>query len=142
MATDEFGELVRLGDFGETVADEDEDVRGRKVIDKDGQELGKIDALLVDDKDRKVRFLEVESGGFLGLGEKKSFIPVDAITGITAHEVKIDRTLQQVAAAPPYDPALVQKGTFYESTYGYYGYMPYWGMGYAYPAYPRYHTGD
>jgi sporulation protein YlmC with PRC-barrel domain len=142
MTTENFGELLRVRDAGETVADPDDDIRGRTIIDKDGAGLGKVAALLIDEKDRKVRFLEVESGGFLGLGEKKAFIPVEAITAITAHEVRIDHTGQQVAGAPNYDPALAQKRKFYETTYGYYGYMPYWGMGYTYPAYPQYHTGD
>lgn len=33
--------------------------------------------LLIDDQEHKVRFLLVEHGGFIGLGETKSFIPVD-----------------------------------------------------------------
>lgn len=61
MTTNEFGKIVRLSDVGETVADKDADVRGLKVIDKNGEELGTIDALLVDDRERKVRFIEVVS---------------------------------------------------------------------------------
>jgi sporulation protein YlmC with PRC-barrel domain len=141
MTTNNYGKLVKLRDIGETVADKDEDVRGRHVIDKDGHKLGKIDALLIDDKERKVRFLEVESGGFLGLGERKSLIPVDAIVSIDAHEVHIDQTGSTVAAAPPYDPALAEP-KFFEDIYGHYGILPFWGLGYTYPAYPRNAIGD
>lgn len=138
MTSNEFGKLVRLSDVGETVADKDADVRGRKVIDQNGEDLGTIDALLVDDGERKVRFIEVASGGFLGLGEKKSLIPIDAITKITAHEVHIDQVKGHVAGAPHYDPEFVNKMPFFADTYGYYGYGPFWGPGYAYPEYSRY----
>jgi hypothetical protein len=50
MATEKYTEIVKLGDLGEAVADPNQDVRGRKVIDKDGLELGKIDSVLMDDR--------------------------------------------------------------------------------------------
>jgi PRC-barrel domain len=49
-----------------------------------------VEDLLIDDRERKVRFLLVEHGGFLGLGETKSFIPVNAITRITDTHVHIE----------------------------------------------------
>jgi sporulation protein YlmC with PRC-barrel domain len=137
MATDEYATLVTLDDLGKTVADPSEDIRGRKVIDKDGHELGKIDALLIDDKARKIRFLRVETGGFLGLGEKKSLIPIEAIASIDKDEVRINHSRGQVADAPAYDPALAQEKTFYENTYANYDYMPFWGNGYLYPGFPK-----
>lgn len=39
---------------------------------KDAQDLGTIDGLLADAAVDEVRFMEVASGGFLGLGETKS----------------------------------------------------------------------
>lgn len=92
MTAEETGTLLRLDDSDQTLADPVADIRGRKVIDRNGEEVGEASALLIDDKEHSVRFLEVESGGFLGLGEKTSFIPVDAVTTITAYQVKIDRT--------------------------------------------------
>ncbi len=133
MNPSEFGTLVRLRDIDETVADVQSDIRGRHVLDKDGHTIGKVDELLLDDKEHKVRSFELSSGGFLGLGAAKSFIPIDAITSITDGDVHIDRTAENVEGAPDYDPALVNEPRFLESTYGYYGYTPYWGLGYAYP---------
>jgi sporulation protein YlmC with PRC-barrel domain len=130
--------LSRLSDTGQTVANADDDIRGRKVKAKDGEDLGTVDDLLIDDQERKVRFLRVEHGGFLGFGETKSFIPVDAITRITKDDVFIDRSREQVAAAPRYDPDLVSQLGFYGDLYGHYGIMPFWGLGYAYPGYPYY----
>ncbi len=86
------------------------------------------------DQERKVRFLRVEHGGFLGVGETKSFIPVDAITKIT-DDVHINHSRDHVAKAPRYDPELVDDKTYYGNIYGYYGYMPFWGAGYSYRDY-------
>jgi sporulation protein YlmC with PRC-barrel domain len=138
MTTHDTATLSKLSDTNQTVASADEDVRGRTVKDKDGHDVGKVDDLLIDDRDHKVRFLQVESGGFLGLGETKSFIPIDAITRITDHDVFINQSREHVAGAPRYDPDLVADQTYYGSLYGYYGYSPYWGRDYSYPPYPYY----
>lgn len=132
------GKLVTLGDSDLTVADPREDVRGRTVVDRNGGEIGHVDALLIDDRESKVRFLRVASGGFLGIGESTFLLPVDAITRITADQVVVDQTQERVAGAPAYDPDLVYDQEYYGGLYGYYGYAPYWGPGYAYPAYPYY----
>ncbi|MCX2924445.1 PRC-barrel domain-containing protein [Streptomyces sp. NEAU-W12] len=131
--------LSKLSDSDQTVAAPDEDVRGRKMADTQGNELGKVDDLLIDGTEQKVRFLLVEHGGFLGIGQKKSFIPVDAVTRVTDDYVYIDQSQEQVSGAPPYDPDLVDETAFYGSVYDYYGYAPFWGPGYVYPGYPYYH---
>jgi len=136
MTDAHFDKLVRLQDSDETVAERENDIRGRRVFDKDHQPLGKIDALLLDKEENKIRFLEVASGGFLGLGESKSFIPIDAITKITQDEVHIRQSAEHIAGAPAYDPELVDQKEFYENTYGYYGIMPFWSPGYSLPTYP------
>ncbi len=125
--------LYTLGNRGQTVEGSANDVRGREVKDKDGEGIGKIADLLIDDQEDKVRFLLVEHGGFVGFGEKKTLIPVDAVTKITEDEVDIDQSGEQVAAAPGYDPNLVNDRAYHTSLYGYYGYQPYWGAGYMYP---------
>lgn len=132
-SNDDNATLYTLGDRGQTVDRSANDVRGREVRDKDGEGLGKVADLLVDDREEKVRFLLVEHGGFLGFGEKKTLIPVDAVTKITAHEVFVDQSRDRVAAAPGYDPDLVDDRSYHSSLYGYYGYAPYWGAGYMYP---------
>jgi sporulation protein YlmC with PRC-barrel domain len=115
--------LTRLHDSGQTVSSSDEDIRGRMVRDRDGREIGTIEHLLIDDVERKVRLMEIASGGFLHLGERKSYIPVEAITRITDQEVFISPTAEHVAGAPPYDPDLVATPTVdYQGLYSYYGF--------------------
>ena len=92
--------LRRLSDTELTVADPAEDIRDRKVIDRDGEELGEVDDLLIDERDKRVRFLEVASGGFLGIGEKKFLLPVEAITRISEDTVYVNQTRQQIVGAP------------------------------------------
>ena len=138
MAEHPTASLRKLSDADLTVANPDEDIRGRKVVDRHGEEIGEVDDLLIDDRELKVRFLRVGSGGFLGLGEKKFLVPVDAITGISEDTVRIDRTREHVAGGPAYDPELADDSSYWDGIYTHYGYQPYWTSRYAYPAYPYY----
>jgi sporulation protein YlmC with PRC-barrel domain len=125
--------LYTLGDRGQTVDGTSSDVRGRDVKDDGGESIGKVVDLLVDDHENKVRFLVVEHGGFFGFGEKKTLIPVDAVTEITEEEVFIDQSRERVASVPGYTPALVDDQQYHASIYSHYGYEPHWGPGYDYP---------
>ena len=98
MATKNTATLSRLGASGQTVADPAEDIRGRRVKDKDGDDIGQVADLLIDSQDRKVRFLRVEHGGILGFGATASFIPVDAISRITGYTADELGTLADLAA--------------------------------------------
>ncbi|MFE6997170.1 PRC-barrel domain-containing protein [Microbacterium sp. NPDC057659] len=132
------GTLFKLSETEEIVRRPDEDIRGRDVRDRDGEDLGTVKDLLVDAEEDRVRFIEVASGGFLGIGQDSTLIPVDAITSITEDEVRIDQTRENVAGAPVYDPELVRQRENYGGILEYYGVMPFWGGGYVYPAYPHY----
>jgi len=68
-------------------------------------EVGHVDELLIDDTEKRVRFLRVAAGGFLGIGGQKFLIPVDAITAIAPDTVRVDRSRDHVAAAPGPLPA-------------------------------------
>lgn len=133
MAQDRQHTLVRLKDTDLTVAPAD-DIRGLTVLDRDGEEIGSVDALVVDDTERRVRFLEVGSGGFLGIGEEKRLIPVDAVARVDDDGVRVDTTREAVAGGPAYDPDVVEYSPDdYGEYYGYFGYAPFWAPGYAYP---------
>jgi sporulation protein YlmC with PRC-barrel domain len=133
--------LVPLSEERLRVAEPAEDTRGHTVIDRHGDEIGTIEDLLVDDSERKVRFLVVQSGGFLGLGAKTLHIPVDAVTRIHDDHVHVDQTREHVGGTPDYDPDVVveegdAEGGYYEGVYRHYGYSPFWAPGYVYPGYP------
>ena len=93
------------------------------VVDRNQEEIGKVQDLFVDQSEEKIRFLEISSGGFLGLGETKFLVPVDAITAVKENEVRIDQTRQHLAGAPSYAPELVD-ARYLTNVYDYYGYVP------------------
>ncbi len=128
--------VMRLADSDLTVADPDQDVRGRTVKDGDGEEIGKVKSLFVDEQEGKVRFLEIESGDFFGFGGKTRLVPVDAVRTVDDDTVHLHATRQHVHGSPAYDPDLVDAKTHYQDLYDYYGYAPYWAAGHVYPPYP------
>jgi sporulation protein YlmC with PRC-barrel domain len=138
MATDRMATLVRLTDTEKAISDPADDIRGRTVCDRNGQDLGSIEDLLIDSAEGKVRLLRVESDGILGLGATSTFIPVEAVREISDEKVRIDRSADVVAGAPRYDPEVVDAsetgGTeYYRDVYNYYGYPPFWAPGYVPP---------
>jgi sporulation protein YlmC with PRC-barrel domain len=118
--------LVRLADVGLELDDPADDVRGRKVVDRNGDEVGKVDGLIIDEGERRARFLEVGAGGFLGLGEKRQLVPVEAISPVDADLVHISPERTRVAGGPVYDPDVVLERRHFEDIYRYYDYPPFW----------------
>jgi sporulation protein YlmC with PRC-barrel domain len=132
--------MIKLGDTDRTIPNPDEDIRGRKVVDRNGEQLGKVTDLLIDDAAMRARFLIVEHGGILGIGATQSFIPVEAVTSIEEEDVQVATDVQTVAGAPVYDPEIALEPQYYENVYGYYGVTPYWTVGpdsREYPGYER-----
>ena len=126
---DKVPQFTRLRDTDQTISSSDEDIRGRMAQGRDDRDLGTIEGLLIDEGERKVRFMEVGSGGFLGLGESKSLIPVEAITHLEPDAVDIGHTRAHVAGAPICDPELVEtRLDYFFNLYPYYGYRPSFGL--------------
>jgi sporulation protein YlmC with PRC-barrel domain len=131
------GVLRPLSESGRTVADPEADVRGRTVVDRSGEEVGRVDDLVVDDREERVRFLRVAEGGFLGLGAAHYLVPVDAVVSVDPEGVRIDRDRGGMGNVPAYDPELADRQDYYEGVYGWWGAAPFWGGGYVYPPFPR-----
>lgn len=114
-----------------------DDIRGYTVHDVSGEKLGKVDNLIVDVDARKVRFMQIGHGGFLGIGREHSLIPVDAIQQIDDEErsVYINQSRERIGSSPAYQPDLTLEDDDYQKIYDYYGYTPYWYPGYIYPNY-------
>jgi sporulation protein YlmC with PRC-barrel domain len=127
--------LVRLIDADLTLADPADDVRGKSVVDRGGAEIGEVDDLVIDEEHRRVRLLQVGSGGFLGIGKQKVLVPVDAVTAVD-DVVHVDTDREHVASGPVYDPDLVLQEDTVAGLYDYYGVMPYWDAGYRMPGFP------
>jgi sporulation protein YlmC with PRC-barrel domain len=120
--------LVKLGDADLKLVDNGDDLRDRKVLDSEGQNLGHVSALFIDKVERKVRFIQVGAGGCLGLGEREFLIPAKDIKTIYPAEIHISHTREHVQGAPHYGPKLVrgQPQEFCGPCSGYCGLSPYW----------------
>jgi len=121
------GTLYQLSETDRTVADPAADVRSRTVVDRDGEEVGRVDDLLIDDRESKVRFLRVSEGGFLGLGKTHYLVPVEAVVSVEPDVVHIDRHRGGMTDVPGYDPDLARLPNYFDNVYGWWGTPPYWG---------------
>ena len=137
MAHSTGANLVRLTDTARTVADPAADVRGRDVVDADGEEVGRVQDLLVDDEEGRVQMLRVERGGFLGIGAEHFLVPVAAVTSVTDDVVRIDRERSRLTDVPGYDPDIEEVPEYYAGLYGWWGFPAMGAPGYVYPPFPR-----
>jgi sporulation protein YlmC with PRC-barrel domain len=105
-------------------------LKGDRVVNYKGEDLGKIEEIMIDLDRGRVAYAVLSFGGFLGLGDKLFAIPWQAITVDTVKKQLIlnaDKALLE--KAPGFDKdnwpdmADLSLGT---TLYGYYGYKPYW----------------
>ena len=122
--------LVRLSDSDLVLEDRTQDVRGLEVHDTNGEEIGTVEGLYIDEEERKVRFLDVPAGGFLGLGEKNFLIPVEAVREVNEDGVVVDQSREKVAGSPPFDTDVVPQAPYQRDIYDYYGYTRSGGRAY------------
>jgi hypothetical protein len=54
----------RLGESDRTVASLAEDIGGRKVSDRDGDDLGDVDDLVLAERERRISFVRVSAGAW------------------------------------------------------------------------------
>jgi sporulation protein YlmC with PRC-barrel domain len=118
-------QLVKLSDTELRLEEPEQDIRGLDVYDDEGNQIGSVEDLYVDREERKVRFLDVGAGGFLGIGEKHFMIPVEAVTDVGGDGVTIEQGTEKVMESPPFDTNVVPPTTDYQhDVYDYYGYTP------------------
>lgn len=119
-------DIVRLSDSGLALEDLTQDVRGMDVYDEDGDQIGTVKDLYADAEERKVRFLDVGAGGFMGLGERRFLIPVEAVSEVLREDgvVLVDQKRHKVAESPLFDADVVPQPPYQDELYKYYGYLP------------------
>ncbi len=117
--------LVKLGDSDLILETPAHDVRGRAVYSNAGEQIGTVEDLYVDEDERKVRFLDVEAGGFLGIGEKHFLVPVGAISEVTEDRLIVDESREKVLSSPPLDTDVVPGGQQQYDVNTHYRELPY-----------------
>jgi sporulation protein YlmC with PRC-barrel domain len=87
---------------------------GRNVVNANGDTVGKIDSVVID-QSGKVRYAIVGVGGFLGIGKKDVALAWDELTiSENGEKVMTNATKDQLAALPEHKfPAAVNPGTVY-----------------------------
>jgi len=117
--------LFRLSESGLALEDLTQDVRGLGVHDEDGERIGAVKDLYADTEERKVRFLDVGAGGFVGLGQKHFLVPVEAVSEVREDGVVVvAQKRQRVADSPPFEADVVPQPPYQDELYEYYGYLP------------------
>jgi len=101
------GVLEPLSQSNVALANTTEDIRGRKVYDRGGQEFGKVDDVFVDPYERHARFISVKSGDILGVGGERRLVPIEAVT-LDGDHVVINATSSQIAEGPKLDDRQIE----------------------------------
>ncbi len=106
--------FVKLSDSDFVFENPEQDIRGKDVYDVEGEQIGSVDDLYIDRQERKVRFLEVGAGGFLGVGEKHLLVPVESVTEVGEDRLTIEPGREKVAGSPPFDTTVVAPTTAHQ----------------------------
>lgn len=82
--------LARFADTLFAFEDPMEDIRGRRLLDPHGVEIGMVEDLILDSRTGEVRLLEIRNGGFLGFGGTRFLVMADDVERITPRTVHLD----------------------------------------------------
>jgi sporulation protein YlmC with PRC-barrel domain len=120
-------DLEPLTSSGLALEDASRDLRGRDVIDRDGESAGTVADMLIDPNLRIARILILETGGgLLGMGKKQYLVPLEAVHD-DGSQVRIDRSKDEITDEPEYHPADGEEEELqYAQVYAAYGIRPYW----------------
>ena len=89
-------------------------------------ELGAVEDLYVDDRNWKVRYLVVRTGGWL-LGRQVLIAPLSVReVDDTAHALRVNLTREQIEHSPSIDRAKPVSRAYEEAYYRHFGLPPYW----------------
>jgi sporulation protein YlmC with PRC-barrel domain len=105
-------------------------LEGDRVVNRQGEDLGEIDEIMLDVPRGRIAYAVMSSGGFLGMGDKLFAIPWGALTLDTDNKCFVlDVDKQRLEGAPGFDkdnwPNAAQ-ADFDERVHSYYGVRPYW----------------
>lgn len=107
-----------------------ESLEGDKVVNPDGEDLGEIEAIMLDVPNGRIAYAVLSFGGILGMGEKLFAIPWEAlILDADEKQFVLDVDKDQLQDAPGFDkdhwPAM-SDSQWANSVHNYYNAQPYW----------------
>ena len=81
-----------------------EKIIGSKVINMKGESIGKIEDLVVDIDSGRILYAVLESGGFLGIGDKLLPVPWQSLAALPSEGLFfLDQSKEQMEKAPAFD---------------------------------------
>lgn len=99
------------------------ELRQKSVIDSRGRITGTVENLYVDEDSRHLRFVDVVTSGFLGLGRKHHLVPVEAVSEEGPGSITLGVDQETVERAPIFPNPQVGADEEYQRTirehYGY-----------------------
>ena len=103
---------------------------GDKVVNLKGEEIGKVEEIMIDIYTGQVAYVVVSFGGFLGLGNKLFAMPWATLRVDTEHKIFVmDADKELLKNAPGFDKndwPETPNGQWYHEVYQYYKQEPYW----------------
>lgn len=103
---------------------------GNGVVNPQGEDLGKVEEIMLDIHSGRVAYVVLSFGGFLGLGDKLFAVPWDSLALDTNRQVfvlNVDReTLQNAPGFDKNNWPLTGDTEWLANIYKYYGFEPYW----------------
>lgn len=114
--------LVKLKDSGLTRDATAKALLAGDIYDRNGEKIGSVKDLYVKEEDGELCFLDVGSGGFLGLGEKHFMLPIEAVTDSSGGRVTINQSREKVEGSPELNTKGVPEDAYQQDVYDYYGY--------------------
>ncbi|NMG35152.1 PRC-barrel domain containing protein [Azoarcus sp. TTM-91] len=105
-------------------------LEGDDVVNRLGEDLGKIKEIMIDVPSGRVAYAVLSSGGFLGLGDKLFAIPWSALTlDVNRKCFVLDVDADRLKNAPGFDkdhwPSMADT-TWANEVHAYYGQRAYW----------------
>ena len=92
--------LVKMSGSEFGVKSRESDIRRLGVFNRNGDQIGSVEDFYVDTQEREVRFLEVSAGGFMGLGEQRFLIPVEAVINFREGGVTVGESREKTSESP------------------------------------------
>lgn len=104
---------------------------GDRVRNMAGENLGKLEEIMIDMEQGRVAYAVLSFGGVLGMGNKLFAVPWDALSVDTdQHEMVLNVERETLENAPGFDkdnwPGTEGGNQWLVDVYDYYGYEPYW----------------
>lgn len=83
-----------------------EQIQGARVATRNGEDLGKIDDILIDASTAQVVYAILSHGGLIGIGHKLFAVPWDVLSFSAEHDAYlIDIAEEKLKNAPGFDAA-------------------------------------